>query len=176
MCRPFHHLLIKTCKNIFRMFERVVHSKTSCRSVIAAGVAGMLLAYGPALADSTNQPPPPTYTILIRGYYTGDGTAQVSGGMVTMSSNNVRDQSGRTGTLVGNAIDLVGNKFSGPATILGGTVTVQGRVDAPDPTVGISPADVIVTDGRIQAVYVDSHGHTGRIVGTLVKTATQPGR
>jgi len=171
MCRPFHRPLIITCQNIHRMFERMIHSKASSRSVVAAGIASALLAYGSVLAQAPQpNPPPPGYTILVRGYYTGDGTATANGGFVSLSAT-VRDPSGNIGLLSATTIDLVGDHFSGPATALGKTITVSGRVDAPDPTA--SP-DAVVTDGRIGAMYIDPRGHTGRIVGTKIKPPPPP--
>jgi hypothetical protein len=172
MCRAFHHPLIITCENILRMFERMIHSKASSRSVVAAGIASALLAYGSVLAQAP-PPPPPGYTILVRGYYTGDGTATASGGFVSLSAT-VRDPSGNIGLLSATSIDLVGDHFSGPATVFGTPITVSGRVDAADPATGAAAADAVVTDGRIGAMYIDPRGHTGRIVGTKIKSPPSP--
>lgn len=175
MCRPFHHPLIITCKNIRRMFERVTHSGFSTRAVIAAGIACTLLAYGTTLAQAPQTPAAAngSYSILIRGYYTGDGVATVNGGVVFISAK-VHDDSGRAGTLSATQITMVGDHFGGPATVMGMTVTLQGRVDAADPTTGntVIDAAAIVTDARMQATFVDPHGHSGRLAGTKQKSAT----
>jgi hypothetical protein len=173
MCRPFHHPLIITCENILRMFERMIHSKASNRSVVAAGIASALLAYGSVFAQAPQANPIPGYTILVRGYYTGDGTASTNGGFVSLSAT-VRDPSGNIGLLSATSIDLVGDHFSGPATAFGKPITVSGRVDAADPTTGAAAADAVVTDGRIGALYIDPRGHTGRIVGTKIKPPPPP--
>jgi hypothetical protein len=172
MCRPFHHPLIITCKNIRRMFERVTYSRFSTRSVITTGIACMLLAYG-SLQAQTPGVANGNYTILIRGYYTGEGTATVSGGFVSINDVAVRDNAGRSGTLSAASLGLVGDHFGGAATVMGMTITVSGRVDAADPTVAnaaVNP-DAIVTDARIGATFVDPHGHAGRVVGTKQKPA-----
>ena len=172
MCRPFHHPLIITCKNIHRMFERVTHSPFSSRSVIAAGIACTLLAYGSVLAQApqTSAAAIGPYTILVRGYYTGDGSATVGGGFVAIHAT-VHDDAGHVGTLDAPQITMVGDHFSGPARVMGMTITVQGRVDAADPINGTAAAnaDAVVTDARVGATFVDSRGHTGRIAGTKLK-------
>jgi hypothetical protein len=180
MCHPFHRPLIMSCNNIRRMFERVTQSRFAGRSVIAAGIACTLLAYGSVLAQapsSANANAIGWYTVLIRGYYTGDGSAQVNGGSVVVTVK-VHDDSGNTGVLSGT-FPMVGDHFSGPGSVMGVSITVQGRVDAADPpTSGIAnaDADAIVTDARLGATVVDTRGHTGRIAGTKLKSgpSTQP--
>ena len=56
--------------------------------------------------------------------------------------------------------------------LMGGTATIQGRVEAPDPGAGkgngaaVPNQDQIVQHPRIGATFVVTNGHGGRFSGT----------
>jgi hypothetical protein len=173
----FHPAFIFTCNNIRRMFEAVTNSTPARRFLLLAGLAGtMLLGYGAASAQN----PPGNiadgqYKIIVRGYYSGDGTASVVGGVVTIDAT-IRDDNGVTGKLHVDPINLVGDHFKGNGTIMGGVTVVSGRVEAADPTVAPPKgsntqnvnADRVVSDARIGATFKGPFDHQGRIAGARV--------
>ena len=165
MNKAFHPLFILGCKNIRRMFEIGSKVNPTRRLVLLAGLAGsMLLGYGSALAQGPGPSANGLYKVIIRGYYSGDGVATVSGGSVSITAN-VKDDGGVSGQLIANQIGLVGDHFKGSGTVMGGTMQVSGRVEAADPNAGR-----VVTDARIAATFtVDGPiKRVGRIAGARV--------
>ncbi|HEY8749003.1 MAG TPA: hypothetical protein VIM11_13560 [Tepidisphaeraceae bacterium] len=151
---------------------------TTRRLLLLAGLAGtMLLAYTPALAQGpVNAVADGTYRIFVRGYYTGDGTATVTGGFVSIDAD-IRDDSGAKGKLIVTQIGLVGNLFKGTGTLMGGAMTVSGRVEAADPAAApagkgngnqAADAEHVVNDARIAATYKGPLERQGRFAGARV--------
>jgi hypothetical protein len=178
MTHCFHPAFIFTCNNTRRMFEAVTNSTTARRFLLLAGLAGtMLLGYGSAFAQNpTGTIADGQYKIIIRGYYSGDGTASVVGGVITIDAA-IKDDNGLTGTLHVDSISLVGDHFKGTGTIMGGTTIVSGRVEAADPAAAAPPkgsntqdvdTDRVVSDARIGATFKGPFNHQGRIAGARV--------
>jgi hypothetical protein len=174
MTQCFHPAFILACNNIRRMFE-VVSSSTTRRFLLLAGLAGtMLLGYSPAQA----QGPASTvadgkYQIFVRGYYNGDGTATVKDGFVSIDAD-IKDDGGNKGKLSVAQIGLVGDHFKGAGTLMGGAMTVSGRVEAADPAAAPAgngnngqgnAADRVVSDARIAATFKGPLDRQGRIAG-----------
>jgi hypothetical protein len=177
MSQTFHPAFILVCNNILRMFEVDTSPRPTRRFLLLAGLAGsMMLGYGTALAQA-----PATisgaYKILIRGNYTGEGVATVTEGFVTIDAN-VKDDNGFEGKLTITQAGLVGDHFKGTGTVMGGALTVQGRVEAKDPdpkapgngngAQNAAGADPVVSDARIGATFAGPRGRGGRIVGAKV--------
>lgn len=174
MSRSFHRAFIFTCNNVCRMFESDTNPRPTRRFLLLAGLAGsMMLSCGTALAQAPSAISG-TYKILIRGNYTGEGVATVSDGFVTITAT-IKDDNGYQGTLTINQAGLVGDHFKGTGTVMGGALTVQGRVEAKDPDPKAGPAntdpnntDPVVSDARIGATFAGPLGRGGRIVGAKV--------
>ena len=190
MTKSFHPAFILSCNNRRRMCETGSNTNPTTsptrRLILLAGLAGsMMLGYGTALAQGPAPSASGVYKVIVRGYFSGDGTARVdAGGMVSINAT-VKDDSGMTGELVVTQVGLVGDHFKGTGTVMGATMTVSGRVEAADPAVvvpkGSDPnADpnnaAVVKDGRIQAAFtVDGPiKRVGRIAGARVNPP-QPG-
>jgi len=176
MSPSFHRAFIFTCNNIRRMFEVDNNPGPTRRFLLLAGLAGsMMLSYGTALAQAPSAISG-TYKILVRGNYTGEGTAIVSDGFVTIQAQ-VKDDNGFEGTLTITQAGLVGDHFKGTGTVMGGQLTVQGRVEAKDPDPKApgngnagqaADVDAVVNDARIGATFAGPRGRGGRIVGAKV--------
>src|SRR5216684_2759795 len=83
MSPSFHRAFMFACNNTRRMFEIDTSPGPTRRFLLVAGLAGsMLLGYGTAFAQAPSAISG-TYKILIRGNYTGEGTATVTDGLVT---------------------------------------------------------------------------------------------
>ncbi|HSZ59346.1 MAG TPA: hypothetical protein VK797_27130 [Tepidisphaeraceae bacterium] len=153
------------------MCEVGTNSKLTKRWLLVATLAGAL-----GSATVLGQPAPAaaqgTYHILVRGFYNGEGTANVSGDQVTINAN-VRSDQGMATTLTATC-SLTGDHFSGSTVLPGGSVTIQGRVEAQDPNAGkgngstVPNQDSIVHTPRIGATFLVSNGHGGRFSGTKV--------
>jgi len=146
------------------------------RLVLLAGLAGsMMLGYGTAMAQGPAPSASGFYKVIVRGYYSGDGTASVTGGGSVSITATVKDDNGIAGQLVVNQVMLVGDHFKGTGTIMGATIQISGRVEAADPAPpaqkGADPNDpnavAVVKDGRIAATFtVDGPvKRVGRIAG-----------
>jgi hypothetical protein len=151
------------------MYEGGTSTKLTKRCLLVATLASAL-----GTATVIAQPAPSSaqgsYHILVRGYYNGEGTAQVSGDHVTISAT-VKDDKGITSSLSATC-SLTGDHFSGTTVVMGGTATIQGRVEAPDPGAGKGNGsnppnqDQVVQHSRIGATFIVSNGHGGRFSGT----------
>jgi hypothetical protein len=92
------------------------------------------------------------YTIVISGFFKGQGTATVSATTVTLTGD-VKAPDGSTATLTSDALTISGPYFSGTGTIGGEKIKIKGRLDA-------------ARASRLVATYAGEK-HRGRIAGTL---------
>jgi hypothetical protein len=180
MLNPFHPTFILACNNRRRMSDKGSNINPTRRLVLLAGLAGsMMLGYGSAMAQGPAPSASGVYKVVVRGYYSGDGWATVTAGGSVSIVATVKDDNGAGGQLIANQIGLVGDHFKGPGTVMGGTMTVSGRVEAADPAPpggakGGDPADPnagrVVTDGRIAATFTVNGPikRVGRIAGAKV--------
>lgn len=112
-----------------------------------------------------------TFTIVIKGTYTGTGTATVGASSITINAS-VTDQSGASGTLSANGQVTDGAHFSGTGTVMGQHITFDGRADAQDPSVRndnvrTSKKERVVIGPRMMASFhTDDNQSFGRVVGT----------
>ncbi len=112
-----------------------------------------------------------TFTIVIKGTYTGRGTATVGASSVTINAS-VTDQSGASGSLSATGQVTDGSHFSGTGTVMGQHITFDGRADAQDPlvkndTVRTTKQERVVINPRVMATFhTDDNQSFGRIVGT----------
>ena len=112
-----------------------------------------------------------TFTIVIKGTYTGKGTATVGASSVTINAT-VTDESGSSGTLSATGQVTDGSHFSGTGTVMGQHITFDGRADAQDPsakrdTVRTTKQERVVINPRVVATFhTDDNQGFGRIVGT----------
>lgn len=179
MTKSPHPSFILSCKNIRRMCETGSNLTPTRRLVLLAGLAGsMMLGYGSVMAQGPAPSASGVYKVIVRGYYSGDGVATVTAGGSVSITATVKDDNGSTGQLIANQVSLVGDHFKGSGTVMGGTMTVSGRVEAADPAPpgpkgdpNVDPnAGRVVTDGRIAATFtVDGPiKRVGRIAGAKV--------
>ena len=112
-----------------------------------------------------------TFTIVIKGTYTGKGTATVGASSVTINAS-VTDESGASGTLSATGQVTDGSHFSGTGTVMGQHITFDGRADAQDPTarpdtVRTTKQERVVINPRMMATFhTDDNQSFGRVVGT----------
>lgn len=128
-------------------------------------------------ASFAKKPNPTTYvgtfTVNIRGYWNGQGTAYVGTNTLQIEAT-VTDDNGNVGTLSTPALTVTDNHFSGTGTVCGVSMTINGRVEAQDPPPtkgggkgkgkGNPSQDQVLTDARLGATFV-ANGHGGRIAG-----------
>jgi hypothetical protein len=184
--RGSHCLFIKALLKI----EIVRLSKPILRLVLLAALGAAPLFVGcdkaPTAGGGGDNPPPPSssppqtgngsqsndgtgttssaactsYNVLVRGDFTGGGTANASSASVSVSAQ-VTDSTGATGTLTLSA-PVVNQRFSGSGSVLGQTVTFSGRID---------PADVTAAKGsvlrspRLVGTFSTQTGRFGRVAG-----------
>lgn len=112
-----------------------------------------------------------TFNIVIKGTYTGTGTATVGASSVTINAS-VTDQSGASGTLSATGQVTDGSHFSGTGTVMGQHITFDGRADAQDPlvrndSVHSTKKERVVINPRVVATFhTDDNQNFGRVVGT----------
>ena len=104
------------------------------------------------------------YTIYVRGYWSGQGDATVSSGSVAITAT-VRSVTGQTGALVISGLPLVNNHFTGTGTVIGVAVTVDGRVQPPDPTAGSGSNNQTVTTNAVLSATILGGGNGARAAG-----------
>jgi hypothetical protein len=120
---------------------------------VLLGVATLALAKpgGPAGTQGS-------YDIILGGELQGDGHAVVTPKAVHVNCKVVDRRTGQKGTLKANNLTLDDGRFNGTGTVFGQTVTVSGRVEAPDGTT--------VKAARLMCNYaITGGGGAGRIVG-----------
>jgi hypothetical protein len=110
------------------------------------------------LADSTTDGQG-HYAIYVRGYWTGLGDATVTASTVTVTAT-VQIATGQSGQLILSNLPLTNNHFIGTGTVLGIAVSVDGRVQPPDPS-----NRQAVTTNAVLAATVLGGGHAGRVAG-----------
>jgi|GEM_PF-5126351 len=112
-----------------------------------------------------------TFTIVIKGTYTGRGTATVGASSVAINAS-VTDESGASGTLSATGKVTDGSHFTGTGTVMGQHITFDGRADAQDPTarpdtVRTTKQERVVINPRMMATFhTDDNQSFGRVVGT----------
>ena len=112
------------------------------------------------MADSTTDG---HYMVYVRGAWSGQGDATVSGGTVTITAT-VRSGSGQTGSLVISSLPIDGsNHFNGTGTIIGVAIKVDGRVQPPDPTVAAG-TNSVTTNAVLSATLLGG-GSAARVAG-----------
>jgi hypothetical protein len=185
MLRAFHRVFIFIGKNMYRMFESRTSSSMSRRALLVAGLAGAVFGSATSSVGSAQVVPSGTqFVIIISGFYSGQGTATVSGGNVQITGNVKNDQ-GLSGSF-NVSCPLAGDHFRGTGGLtMGGdggagaaksnNFIIQGRVEAKDPQ---QNPNAVVTDARIGATYVEVQNgnviHGGRLSGATPPPATQP--
>ena len=177
---PFHpSLMLGHCRLIkMRLLDDMRHTITRC---ILTCFLTCMLCQTAALGDAPEPPPPPEppaapvqhFAVFVRGYWNGAGDASVSGGTVQITAS-VRDDAGRTGTLTATDLKVADNNyFSGTGTCFGLPMTINGRVDAADPTKAKGKGkgkgkkesdDSVLINARIVATF-SAGTHTGRVAG-----------
>jgi len=120
-------------------------------AVLLAGFASPALAAG-------NSPTAGDYSITIAGSYKGSGTATVTDDRLNISLS-VTDEQSHKGELVVSDLEIKDNHFSGQGTVLGKTMTLQGRVDPPD------TQDNTPRTARLVGTFTVKDGTHGRIAG-----------
>jgi hypothetical protein len=131
---------------------------TRARSILALGI-GLLLA-GSGAAPFIAPPPQGTtggYKIIVRGSYEGKGIAAVGANSVTVNVELKNTKTGATGRLIAPNLKMSDGRFTGKGNLGALTVTVSGRVDAPDGS--------IVTKARIMGSFEVSDGLHGKFAG-----------
>ncbi|HEX5242166.1 MAG TPA: hypothetical protein VFW23_02805 [Tepidisphaeraceae bacterium] len=112
-----------------------------------------------------------TFTIIIKGTYSGTGTATVGASSVTINAS-VTDQSGASGTLSATGQTTDGSHFSGAGTVMGQHITFDGRADAQDPLVrndsvrSVKKEQVVINPRMTATFHTDDNQSFGRVVGT----------
>ena len=145
-------------------------------ALLLAMCAPAMAVITPAEANGTEG----MYTITVRGYWSGQGTAVVHAASVDITAD-VKTDSGATGTLVVQGAALKNGHFVGTGTVMGVSLQIEGRVDAADltsPTTAPAtqrrrghnnkhhgPDQAVVTNARIGATFLASSGHAGRVAG-----------
>ena len=132
------------------------------------------------VSSAKKKPNPNTYvgsfTVYVRGYWSGQGTATVTQGTVQIQATVV-DEAGNVGTLTTAALTIVDGHFTGAGTVFDVPLLINGRVEAKDPPTG-GPAkgkekgkgkggsgeDQILTNARLGATFTAGI-HAGRIAG-----------
>lgn len=114
-----------------------------------------------------------TFTVNIRGYWNGQGTATVTATTVQIQAT-LTDEGGNVGTLTTDILNVTDGHFTGAGTVFAVPMTINGRVEAKDPppakgkakgkTKNSDDSDQVLTDARLGATFV-ANSHTGRIAG-----------
>ena len=117
---------------------------------------------------------PGGFAVLVRGFWSGTGSATVNAGSVQINAT-VTDDAGNTGTMIALDLPVVDGHFSGTGTVFGKVMTVQGRIEQPDPAPpsgkgkakgkDSDDTESIVTGVRLGATFI-AGGHAGRIAGS----------
>jgi hypothetical protein len=94
-----------------------------------------------------------SYTTSVVGFYSGSGTAEVKDDKVSLRAN-VLSNDGRSGELQASNLTVDGAYFYGVGTIMGISVEINGRLDAPRAS-------------RLIATLLVADGHGVRVVGSL---------
>jgi hypothetical protein len=109
-----------------------------------------------------------TYTISIAGYFKGQGSGMIAGNRITVELN-VTTADGAKGTLVAPSMKLNGTHFTGKGTFKGTTLTLTGRVDAPD-----NDFEKAIKGVRLVSLVRTSDGRYAHLVGYIPALATAP--
>jgi hypothetical protein len=136
----------------------VVNRQTTIFSWITASTCFALLATGTVFAA----PGGPTgtngaYKVICGGSYEGTGTAAVGAQNVNVVLHLTNPETGVSGTLHISNMAMDNGRFSGTGTFAGKSVTLSGRVEAPD--------GQVVTKARICGTFAISDGLHGRFAG-----------
>lgn len=119
---------------------------------VALATTGTALA-GPGGPAGTNG----AYKLICRGSYEGTGNAAVGASNVNVVLHLTNPDTGVSGTLHASNLTLDNGRFSGTGTFAGNSVTISGRVEAPD--------GQVVTTARIMGTFEVSDGLHGRFAG-----------
>ena len=164
------------------------------RRVLLLAAVAFGLACGAVATGEDGQPNHPSrpnhperytgiYKVLVRGYWTGEGSATVTESSVSIGQISVKDDLGHNATLkVSSPMTLVNHRFTGKGTVAGNgvsmSITIEGHVDPPDDSGGSGASDPskshrhgnndVLTNARFGATYTTtgpSGNHGGRISG-----------
>ena len=135
-------------------------------SIFSLALAAFLAALSPALALAKSGPKQTgKYDFTISGYYRGAGFANASPSTVAISAN-VKDEAGKPHRLTAPALARDAERhylFSGTGSLDGMEVSIDGRVDAPDPQKG----DVLKAGRIVFTFKVIPNGKHGRGGGEM---------
>ena len=149
---------------------RVIYSfsvmKRFCAILVLLGVALTISADG----KSRNKPRSRDgdYNISIAGYFKGEGSGTVAGNQIKLQLNVVTAD-GSKGTLVAPSIRLTGTHFTGAAMFKGQSLTLTGRVDAPD-----NDLEKSIKGVRLVSLVKTGDGCYSRLVGYIPALAAAP--
>jgi hypothetical protein len=161
-----HHLLTSRPQYFDVVVQMLWRSCAPVRrsrlSIFSLALATLLAALSPALALAKSGPKPKqrgTYDVTISGYYRGAGVANASPSTVAISAN-VKDEAGKPHRLTAAlARDAERHYlFSGTGSLDGMEVSIDGRVDAPDP----QKSDVLKAGRIVFTFKVIPNGKHGR--------------
>jgi hypothetical protein len=119
------------------------------------GAGPVRLYAGNAAADA---PPDAAYSISIAGSVTGNGTAALSGGKLSITAT-VTGTTGAKGTLSITDLAISKGRYTGSGTVLGQSLTISGRLD------DIPPGDAQVKTQRLVGTFTIADGTHGRVAG-----------
>lgn len=122
-----------------------------------------------------------SFTVYVRGYWRGQGTATVTQSTVQIQAT-VTDDSGNVGTLTTAALNIVDGRFTGAGTVFDIPLIINGRVEAKDPPTAASgngkgknkgrdgsADEQILTNARLGATFTTisptGPSHGGRVAG-----------
>jgi hypothetical protein len=98
--------------------------------------------------------------VLIRGDYTGLGSASITSSSITISAQ-IADALGNPGTLTAT-VPMSNDRFAGTGTAMNLPINISGRMDPPDAQ---GSNGSTVTGPRLVATFTTGTGQVGRIVG-----------
>lgn len=165
-----HHLLTSRPQYFDVVIQMAWRSCAPVRrlrlSIFSLALAAFLAALSPALALAKSGPKQTgKYDFTISGYYRGAGFANASPSTVAISAN-VKDEAGKPHRLTAPALARDAERhylFSGTGSLDGMEVSIDGRVDAPDPQKG----DVLKAGRIVFTFKVIPNGKHGRGGGEM---------
>ncbi len=131
-------------------------------------IAATLIA---SSVDAAKKTPPGqrtgVYQVWAGGYYSGRGTATVKHKKLSIEIP-VTSEAGGSGVLDASNLHIKDNHFSGNGSVMGHSVSINGRLDVPD---GVGEE---VQSARMVCNFECDDGHKGRIAGYLDEAQSDP--